>query len=310
MNEETTTAAIEAEDDGFDDTGWDEEPVAVAEEPEEPEEQTETEEPEQTGDGEDQPAPEQEPNEPEPEAKPEAPADDSFELKYMGETRRVGKAEAIVLAQKGMDYDRIRSERDSMTTELEGLRADKNKLAEYEGFLDKLARSVGQDIPSMIDTTLAKMMVAEEAKKGNKITEEFAKQRIQFDREKAEFAKQQGSAVKNTGGDAPEKAETQPEPKKAAEDEAAAKARREDEANAFLAAYPDVDPKAIPKEVMEKWRGGQPLLQAYMAYENKKLKAELAALEQNTKNSARSTGSAKSAGAGRTTDPFFAGWDD
>ena len=307
MNEEITTTTEEVADDGFD--GWDDEPVTTADEPEDPEEQTEEEQPQEAGDGENQPAPEQTEEKPEPEAKPET--DDSFELKYMGETKRVGRSEAVVLAQKGMDYDRIRSERDSMTAELEGLRADKGKLTEYESFLEKLAKSVGSDIPSMIDTTLAKMMVAEEAKKGNTITEEFAKQRIQFDREKAEFAKQQqGSAVKNGKEDAPEKAETKPEQKPAANDEAVAKAKRDDEANAFLAAYPDVDPKSIPKEVMDKWRGGVPLLNAYMAWENKKLKAELEALEQNTKNSARSSGSAKSAGAGRVTDPFFAGWDD
>ena len=309
MNENIESTTTETEDE-FDLSGWDEEPVESVEEETEAEPETAPETETEAGDGENQPEPEQaeaEPEKPAEEPATESGDSDSFELKYMGETKRVGKQEAIVLAQKGLDYDRIRGERDSMSKELEGLRADKGRLTDYESFLDKLARSVGQDIPTMIDTTMAKMLVAEEAKKGNKITEDFALQKIQFDREKAAFAKQQGNAEKKPAE--PEKPEEKKE-EKPADDEETAKARRNDEANAFLKAYPDVDPKSIPKEVMDKWRAGVPLLQAYTMYENQKLKAELAALEQNNKNSARSAGSAKSAGAGRTADPFFAGWDD
>ena len=233
--------------------------------------------------------------------------DDSFELKYMGETKRIGREEMIALAQKGMDYDRIREERDKMSPELDGLRSDKTKLTEYEGFLAKLAESVGMDIPAMIESTQAKMLVADEAKKGNTITEDFALQRIRFEREKADFEKQKG----RKDSDKPkEDGQAKAESGKQTPEEEIAKARRDDEAKAFLKEYPEVDPKTIPKEVMNKWMGGTPLINAYMVYENKKLKADLAAMEQNMKNSGRSTGSVKSAGAGRATDPVFAGWDD
>lgn len=43
-----------------------------------------------------------------------AQAEDGMELKYMGELRRVGREEAVTLAQKGMDYERIRAERDEL----------------------------------------------------------------------------------------------------------------------------------------------------------------------------------------------------
>ena len=211
----------------------------------------------------------------------------------------------IALAQKGKDYDRIREERDGMTTEIEGLRADKTKLNEYEGFLSKLALSVGMDIPSMMDNTLAKMLVAEEARKGNTITEDFALQRIKFDRERAAFENQ-----KNKGGKAEQPAQepASKQPEAPAKDDAA-QARVNDEVNAFLAKYPGIDPKTIPEEVIAAWKGGTPLLYAYMEHENKTLKADNAAIEQNRKNSERSTGSVSSAGAGRRKDAFDMGWD-
>lgn len=299
------STAVEMEDD-FDDSGWDDE-VFASEETEDAAEETSEAEPETESDGADQPDGivngDEKPTETDaqPEQKTEA---ESFDLKYMGETKTVGKEEAVVLAQKGLDYDRIRQERDSMSAELESLRADKPKLTEYEDFLDALARSVGMDIPAMMDSTRAKMLVAEEKKKGNNISEDFALQKIRFEKEKAAFEKQKGESGKQQ----PEKAEEKPEQPRT--DDEAAQARRNDEAAAFLKAYPNIDPKSIPKEVINQWMSGVPLTAAYTAWENKELKAKIAAYEQNEKNSKRSTGSAKSAGAGRVTDPVFAGWDD
>ena len=306
MDENAVESTLAGEED-FDLSGWDDEVETDAaedatEETSEAEPANESDgadQPDGEGDGEDKPAE----ADAQPEQKPEA--DNSFELKYMGETKTVGKEEAVVLAQKGLDYDRIRQERDSMSTELEGLRADKNKLAEYEDFLKALATSVNMDIPAMMDSTRAKMLVAAEKKKGNTISEEFALQKIKFEKEKAEFEKAKGESGKQQA----EKPEEKPKEQKT-EDEAA-KARRNDEAAAFLREFPEVDPKKIPKEVINQWMGGTPLSVAYMKYENAKLKADLAAAEQNQKNSKRTTGSSKSAGSGRAAqDPVFAGWDD
>lgn len=308
MNENTESTFTEAEESAFD-AGWDDEaignftPEASGDGAEETADESTGED---TAGGENQPATEPaDASDTEKPGETPKPSDDSLELKYMGETRRVGRNEAIVLAQKGMDYDRIRQERDDMSKELNELRPEKQKLTEYEGFLDKLARSVGMDIPGMIDSTLAKMLVAEEQKKGNTITEEFARQRIQFDREKAEYEKQKNQSATK----APEESKPAEQPAKTKADDAAA-ARRNDEAAAFLKAYPDLDPKTLPKEVLDKWwDGGEPLITAYTTYENKRLKAENEALKQNNKNSERSTGSVQSAGAGRAKDAFDEGWD-
>lgn len=307
-NENVESTMTEAEASAFD-TGWDDEPAETYADEAEDTAAEQTESAEGAGEGgADQPADEGAEAQTAESGEEKTQTMDGLELKYMGETRRVGRDEAVVLAQKGMDYDRIRKERDDMSKELEGLRGDKTKLAGYEDFLDRLARSVGMNIPDMIDSTLAKMLVAEEQKKGNTITEEFARQRIAFDREKAEYEKQKNqgadhSPVKKADGDKPQ------EPPAGPTADEAARAKRNDEANAFLQAYPDIDPKTIPEEVLKEWRGGTPLLSAYKDFEYKKLKADYEALKQNNKNSERSTGSVKSAGAGKAKDAFDEGWD-
>jgi len=72
----------------------------------------------------------------------------------------------------------------------------------------------------------------------------------------------------------------------------------------FLDAYPDVKPEDVPVEVWEEVKEGRSLLDAYVRYENKRLKDEMAKFQQqqqvqqvNEKNAASSTGSAKSSGA-------------
>jgi hypothetical protein len=72
----------------------------------------------------------------------------------------------------------------------------------------------------------------------------------------------------------------------------------------FLDAYPDVKPEDIPVEVWVEVNKGRNLLDAYVSYENKRLKEEMAKFQQqqqvqqaNEKNAASSTGSAKSSGA-------------
>lgn len=57
-------------------------------------------------------------------AKPEKPAEaESFTLRHLGETKNVGREEVIALAQKGMDYDRIRSKLGDASREIESLRS-------------------------------------------------------------------------------------------------------------------------------------------------------------------------------------------
>jgi hypothetical protein len=86
----------------------------------------------------------------------------------------------------------------------------------------------------------------------------------------------------------------------------------------FLEAYPDVKPEDVPAEVWQEVARGRSLLDAYVRYENKLLKDEMAKFQQqqqnqqaNQTNAASSTGSARDIGsAGKPKDPFEEGFDD
>lgn len=83
-----------------------------------------------------------------------AETEDYLELKHMDETKRVTKEEAKTLAQKGLDYDRIRGERDTM-------QQDYQKLKGYESFLNEL-KGEFPSIESLIEDTRARMLADKE----------------------------------------------------------------------------------------------------------------------------------------------------
>lgn len=299
MNENTeSTVSTEAEVTAFD-SGWDDYDAtptyAVAEEntadeaEETPAEATET---EASTDGENQTTEQTETTEAD--ATKPTEAEQTFELKYMGNLERVGRNEVIALAQKGKDYDRIHGKLDEITPEFErlkGLEADYNK---YSSFLSKLAAQSNTDIQGLMDSVEAKVMANEKG-----ISEDIALERVKLNRERAEF-----EAQKNT--------KTEPAEQKAAPAEtqqSVAEAKRQDEFIAFAQEYPDVKPETIPKEVWEEFNKGKSLVGAYSRYENKQLREKLDAMEQNNKNRERSTGSRDSAGTGKQKDAFDLGWD-
>ena len=208
-----------------------------------------------------------------------------FILKHLGEEKSVSRDEVVALAQKGLDYDRIREKWD-------GVKDDIQKLRMYEGFLAELAEARGGDIESLIDETRTRTLIARAEARGEELTPAAAA----------------AQAVKMRTDFTPSPAD----PEEARQD----KSQRE--ITRFLEAYPTVKAEDIPKEVWEDVnRNDGDLLGSYQRYENKKLKEELKALKkdfedvkQQKKNKARSTGSSKSVGSAATVDPFDAGWDD
>ncbi len=67
----------------------------------------------------------------------------------------------------------------------------------------------------------------------------------------------------------------------------------------------------IPKEVWDSYKtGGGTLVQAYVQFENRRLKTELEALKKAAENRARSTGSLLSAGKTTAQDEFDRLWHD
>ena len=218
----------------------------------------------------------------------EEPEEQTFDLKFLGETKTVSKDEVITLAQKGLNDDNILGERDSAKQEV-------SKLKEYEAFLKELAGPGGMSIEDLMDSTRAEVLAKKEG-----LDNSVALQRVKLDRERKAFEA--------------EKSQKEAE-KKAREN--AEKAQNQDLLR-FIQEYPGVQPQDIPKEVWDKvHKSGIPLVSAYSEFENKKLRQEVQewkskfeTAEQNYKNQQRSTGSQSTAGVGTATkkDPIDLDW--
>lgn len=211
----------------------------------------------------------------------------TFDLKFMGEIKKVDKEEVVRLAQKGLNYDRILEERNTAKTEI-------SRLQEYESFLQELAGPDNMTVEDLIDSTRAEILAKKEG-----VDSAVALQRIKLDRDKRAFETQKSQ----------EQAEQRA--KQAAEE------RQQEDFRKFVRAYPGVKAQDIPAEVWQKVRDGIPLVTAYSQHENKMLREENAALkakvetaEQNKKNEERSTGSQSSAGKSSKKDILDELWYD
>ena len=215
---------------------------------------------------EDQPEPEPEtteetePTESE-EPQPETPDQDYLELKHFDEVKKVNKEEAKVLAQKGMDYDRIRGKLDEANGNLA-------KLQKYEDFLNELKGGFAS-IDDLMDDTRARIIADKEG-----ITRDQALECVRSANQRNEQAQQQVQLDRN----------------------AVYEQIRRESLTAFLEAYPGVKAADIPQEVWDDMKVTNSLIASYAKYEAKKLAQENAVLKKNAENKARSTGSMKSAG--------------
>lgn len=199
----------------------------------------------------------------------------NWKLKHNGEEVDADEAKMVELAQKGLDYDRVRGERDSFKNE-------HPKYTEYEKFLTELAESAGTDVNGLMENVRASMLMQKAEAAGKPITQDAAKLQL---RQEAEAAK------------AAEAAQQESQKKQA-------------NLKAFMAAYPGVKAEDIPLGVLKEGFESGDLAGAYARYENKQLKSELETLKQNQKNKERSTGSMKSTGSSAKDKSFDALWYD
>ena len=222
------------------------------------------------------------------ETQPKADAPKMWTLRHMDEVRQVGEADMVVLAQKGMDYDRIRSKYD-----------ESKPVMELFGTFAKQAGMSVTDYLSYIRT---------QAKQASGMSEAEAKRAVDLeDREAAVSAKEAAEAQRQGAAN------------QAAQARAAADARRSADIAEFQKLFPDAakDPKAIPQEVWANVRSGMSLVSAYSKYAVDQANAarqaaeqKAAASAQNQQNASRSTGSMQSAGESLSSkDPFMEGWD-
>lgn len=210
-------------------------------------------------------------------------------LKHLGEERMVTEAERDALAQKGMDYDRIRAKYEEAKPAME--------------LIAQFAKKAGVSTAEYITA------IREQAKQAEGMSEAEAKRMVDLEDREARVAIREA-----------EEAERKEAENKAVNAQTAEEQRRAADIAEFQKTFPEAakDPKSIPPEVWAEVKNGASLVAAYSKYAVKTANAakdaamrEAASAKQNNKNAERATGSMKSAGEeSKSKDPFLMGWDD
>lgn len=246
------------------------------------EEETET-ETEEEADHSEESKDEEKPAETETKDESKEDADQRFTLKHLDEVKEYSREEVVTLAQKGLDYDRIRQKLSEKET---AEKQNKDVIA----FVDELAKEQNLSTAEFMLGYRAATM----ARKDN-ISIDDAKKRLQMQAKEKEL-------------DEREKALNEKVNEQAAEQTKREKAQNE--FKEFFKARPEVKADDIPKEVFQQAMNGVPLLTAYTAWENAQLRAQLEAEKKNRENAERATGSTSSAGKKVKKDTFDDLWYD
>lgn len=209
----------------------------------------------------------------------------TWTLRHLDSERTVGEAEMVTLAQKGLDYDRIRGKYDEAKPVIE--------------MFGEFARAAGMSIPDYVRS------VRTEAKRAGGMSEEEARRAVDLEDREASIHAQEAQQQEQQAA-------------RRAEQE-----RINRDLVEFQRAFPDAydnakkDPKSIPDSVWAEVKNGLSLTAAYSRYAVEQARASVKTaqetvktVQQAHKNAQRSTGSMKSAGNdSRNTDPFLAGFD-
>lgn len=211
------------------------------------------------------------------ENKPVEEQDEGLTVKYNGKEQKVGKDEIPTLVQKGLNYDHIQSELDSMRSG--------NMYKVLKKAADKEGMSVEQYAKFVLDKEDADTLSSVEAEVRrenpnlpNAIIKELAEARA---------AKKQNLAKADESS---------------AEEKAWAEALKE---------YPDMTKESIPEEVLHAVANGKSPLIALKDYEITQLKAaqkKQAVEEKNQKNKEKSTGSMNGTRSDGEMDDFLKGF--
>jgi hypothetical protein len=211
--------------------------------------------------------------------KPAPEGEHKIRVKYLDQERELGEEEAVALAQKGLDYDRIRAKYDENkpSVELIHFLADQSKMT----------------VPEFVT------FVRKQTKLSQGMDEASANRFMELEDREAEVSRKEE-----------EQRAAQAEASKKTEEQRAQQEAQQADFRRFAAKYPDVKPETIPREVWDAVKSGASLTEAYQEHLFQKLAAENEALKQSAKNAGRSAGSMQSAGADNSgKNPLDEGWD-
>lgn len=226
----------------------------------------------------------------EPETKPEPePHSQTLKIKYNGKEQEITMEQAVELAQKGMNYDKVLNERN-------GLRVD----ARASELIHRLAEESGMDIEQYVG-------FVEDQQKSMTLQRE-----IESIREK--YPDMQDEAVKELANSrAAEKARKREEA--AAERKKASEEAKQKPWIDFLREFPEYKDE-LPNDVIAYIEKGSTPIEAMLRFKLdageqkiKELEDKLTSQEQNTKNKQKSVGSVESTAIKQAVDDFLAGFD-
>jgi hypothetical protein len=209
-------------------------------------------------------------------------ANQSFRLKYMGQELDISQDELVTLAQKGKDYDRIRSRTDALSGEL-------RKNSGYLTVLEELAKKSGQSLEDFVGKASRAMGLSIPVMPASPGTTALT----QAPGGETGTPRRLSATIQDSPGNIGERS---------------AADRRNREVAEFLAEYGTVDPQTIPKEVWNAVKAGKPLLTAYQSYENKRLKEKIDAQCKNLENRMKTAGSRATAGGQRPRGEIEDDW--
>ncbi len=193
---------------------------------------------------------------------------ETFTLKHLDDPpMTVGREEVVRLAQQGLDYERVRTERD-------GLRAYRDQAGPVLELVRGFAQRSGMTVEQYVDHCRTQELMSQG------VNEATAQAQVEVEKQRSAVEAQTRAA----------QAEQQRRETAAAQAKQQVEARRKD-MEGFLAAYPEVKAEEVPPEVWQRVAAGESLVGAYTMYQNKQLKAQIAAREQNRQNAARAPGS-------------------
>jgi len=230
------------------------------------------------------------------EAQTEKEETQSFKVKHLGQEIELTMEQMIENAQKGLDYDRIRQDRDSL------------KGSKKLQLLDALAKDSGyDDVDSFVENFYENL---EESRVIERAEEIATKRGIDFETaaEMAKVERENEKLKQKMQEDENIKAKNADQNKQAVND-----------FNALFAKYPEIKEQytsfdKLPQGFRDSVSQGEQPLLAWNNYllelkdaELKQKEQELEIVKNNQKNKKRSVGSVKGAGQAKETDDFLKG---
>ena len=210
-------------------------------------------------------------------------ASDFLNIRYNGEDKALTQDEAIMLAQKGMNYDKV-----------------KGKLDALENGALKSISAIAERAGMTIDEYAERLNDFQEQSEITQIANEYQKKHPDVDDDAAhEYA----NAVYQNKRDA-----------KARQD-AETQAKRQEQENAYFrdqvqALYnynPDIDIEHLDTEVIDDINSGMSPMEAYLRWENKSLRTKATNNAVNSKNKKNANSGLNSNNSSVGGDPFLEG---